>query len=106
MKIREIGHKIGDIDVPIPDDPGLKRFLILSTIIVRVFYRVLFWLGISMGVWVFGIGVYRGISRSDGFSGDVAMRLSAGIGIMVLTLFVNWIVKFIISTYKYETKQQ
>jgi len=85
MKIREIGKKIGDIDIKAPSGSTQKKALVL----ISILYRLAYW-----GLILFGI--FGVVVANDS-------KKPIGLIFIVATIVIDLIIKYVNHAYKKRT---
>jgi len=88
MKVRDIGNKIGDLEVNMPSEKSKSKFIIMLLIL----YRISYW-----GIILFGIVMMIvNLEREN-------TMIEIGVICIITPIVADLILKFIVNTYKNNT---
>ena len=93
MKVRDIGKKIGDLEVNMPSEKSKSKFIIMFLIL----YRISYW-----GIILFGIVMMIGNLMTEGYY-PVEKLTEIGVICIIIPIVADLILKFIVNTYKNNT---
>ena len=99
MKIREIGEKIGDIELSAPSMPS-KTTQAKVVVFIGMVYQLVFWGFILFGCWVIGYNFVE-LQGPDAYYPDsIKGRIGAGFAVIAATVVGNLFIKWFIKTFK------
>jgi len=100
MKVREIGEKIGDIELSAPSMPS-KTTQAKVAVFIGMVYRLVFWGWILFGCWIAG---YNFVDLQDpspyADPDNTKLRIGGGFAVIAATIVGNLFIKWFIKTFK------